>query len=189
MVKNFSNSHFQLGHVFNLVFFLIGLSAGISFSLYFKSIFFKLQNAAISNSSLKSPTQLVVPSQPPLLAPPPPPKHKPILLHYMDDDEVFSRALESPPRIRGTPPKHVPKVAFMFLTKGPMPLVPLWEMFFKGHEELYTIYVHPHPLFVDSILENSVFYRRRIPSQVKFLFLCPVYLCYICHIIFLITTR
>ncbi|XP_010432873.1 PREDICTED: uncharacterized protein LOC104721705 [Camelina sativa] len=35
-----------------------------------------------------------------------------------------------------------PKIAFMFLTPGPLPFEPLWEMFLRGHEDKYTIYVH-----------------------------------------------
>ncbi|XP_024020284.1 uncharacterized protein LOC21402855 [Morus notabilis] len=113
---------------------------------------------------------------PPSLPPPPPaephapdrgsvePEIKPNLLHYMNDNELFSRALTATSN-RRSPQKHVPKVAFMFLSKGPMPLAPLWEMFFKGHEGLYTIYVHSHPSYVDSTPENSVFYKRRIPSE------------------------
>ncbi|MCD7447390.1 hypothetical protein HAX54_028462 [Datura stramonium] len=62
--------------------------------------------------------------------------------------------------------KNVPKIAFMFLTPGPLPLSPLWDMFFNGHQGLYSIYVHPHPSYNDShVHETSVFYERTIPSQ------------------------
>lgn len=71
------------------------------------------------------------------------------------------------PRIQDFPYKLVPKVAFMFLTKGPLPLSPLWEKFFKGHEGLYSIYVHAHPDFNESVPEDSVFHGRRIHSQVS----------------------
>ncbi|GJP57008.1 hypothetical protein CLOM_g16049 [Closterium sp. NIES-68] len=33
-------------------------------------------------------------------------------------------------------------IAFLFLTRGPMPLAPLWEKFLQGHEGRYSIYVH-----------------------------------------------
>lgn len=86
----------------------------------------------------------------------------------MDDDlELFWRA-SFVPRIRDFPYNRVPKVAFMFLTKGPIPLAPLWEMFFKDHQGLYNIYVHPHPSYVESWPENSVFYGTRIPSKVRY---------------------
>lgn len=178
-MQKISISRFQLGHVFHLVFFIIGLSVGISISLYFKSFLLLLQAKTISNSSLQ--TRPVMFQLPPSLPPPPPaephaphrgsvePEIRPNLLHYMNDNELFSRALTAPSN-RRSPQKHVPKVAFMFLSKGPMPLAPLWEMFFKGHEGLYTIYVHSHPSYVDSTPENSVFYKRRIPSEVSFSF-------------------
>ncbi|CAN8273340.1 unnamed protein product [Cochlearia groenlandica] len=35
-----------------------------------------------------------------------------------------------------------PKIAFMFLTPGTLPFEPLWEMFLRGHENKYSIYVH-----------------------------------------------
>ncbi|KAJ0106032.1 hypothetical protein Patl1_19150 [Pistacia atlantica] len=82
----------------------------------------------------------------------------------MDDDELFWRA-SFVPKIEGFPHHHVPKVAFMFLTKGPLPLALLWEKFFEGSEGLYSIYVHPHPSYNDSVPTNSVFYGRRIPSK------------------------
>ncbi|PIN23042.1 hypothetical protein CDL12_04237 [Handroanthus impetiginosus] len=50
-------------------------------------------------------------------------------MHNMSDDEVLEQAS-----------KFVPKVAFMFLTPGPLPLSPLWDKFFKGHEGMYSIY-------------------------------------------------
>lgn len=37
------------------------------------------------------------------------------------------------------------KLAFLFLTKGPMPLEPLWRRFFAfgNAENDYSIYIHP----------------------------------------------
>ncbi|XP_021911212.1 uncharacterized protein LOC110825057, partial [Carica papaya] len=35
-----------------------------------------------------------------------------------------------------------PKIAFMFLTPGMLPFEPLWEKFFHGHEDRFSIYVH-----------------------------------------------
>ncbi|KAK7847936.1 hypothetical protein CFP56_006090 [Quercus suber] len=51
--------------------------------------------------------------------------------------------------------------------KGAMPLAPLWELFFKGHEGLYSIYVHPNPSFNGTVPQGSVFHGRRIPSKVS----------------------
>ncbi|KAM2016846.1 hypothetical protein TB2_046976 [Malus domestica] len=82
----------------------------------------------------------------------------------MSDEELFRRA-SMVPRIQDLPYKLVPKVAFMFLTKGPLPLSPLWEKFFKGLEGLYSIFVHAHPDFNESVPKDSVFHGRRIHSQ------------------------
>lgn len=88
-------------------------------------------------------------------------------MHNMSDEELFWRA-SMVPKIKEIPYGHIPKVAFMFLTPGPLPLAPLWERFFKGRDEgLYSVYVHPHPSFNESVLESSVFYGRKIPSQVS----------------------
>lgn len=86
------------------------------------------------------------------------------LMHNMTDEELFWRA-SLVPQIKKFPHKFLPKVAFMFLTPGPLPLSPLWEKFFKGYQGLYSIYVHPHPSYKDSWPQNSVFYGRRIPSK------------------------
>lgn len=88
------------------------------------------------------------------------------LLHSMNDAELFWRASFSP-RIQSYPFKRTPKIAFMFLTKGPLPMAPLWERFFKGHKKLYSIYVHSLPSYTADFPPSSVFYRRQIPSQVQ----------------------
>ena len=82
----------------------------------------------------------------------------------MSDQELFQKALMVPQT--ELPDRQVPKVAFMFLTKGPLPLASLWEKFFKGHEGFYSIYVHANPSFNDSEPQDSIFCGRRIPSQV-----------------------
>ncbi|GMJ07637.1 hypothetical protein like AT5G11730 [Hibiscus trionum] len=88
------------------------------------------------------------------------------LLHSMSDKELFWRASFAP-RIKKYPFKRVPKVAFMFLTKGPLPLSPLWERFFKGHEGLYSVYIHSLPSFKAEFPPSSAFYGRHIPSKVS----------------------
>lgn len=85
--------------------------------------------------------------------------------HTMNDSELLWRASIEPQR-NGYPFKRVPKLAFMFLTKGPLPFAPLWEKFFKGHEGHYSIYVHALPNYRSGFSRSSVFYRRYIPSQV-----------------------
>lgn len=92
--------------------------------------------------------------------------------HTMNDKELFWRA-SFVPGIKEYPFERVPKIAFMFLTKGPLPLAPLWERFFKGHEGLYSIYIHALPSYVSEYPASSVFYRRQIPSQVTNSFFLP----------------
>lgn len=107
------------------------------------------------------------------------------LLHRMNDTELFWRA-SFLPRRKGYPFKRVPKIAFMFLTKGPLPLAPLWERFLKGHEGLYSIYVHSLPSYVGNYTASSVFYNRQIPSQVlDLLSLFLLYLLALCSICFI----
>ncbi|KAM7487658.1 hypothetical protein LguiB_025142 [Lonicera macranthoides] len=89
------------------------------------------------------------------------PKH---LWHLMSDDELMWRA-SMVPHIPKYPYDRKPKAAFMFLTRGRLPLAPLWELFFKGHEGLFSIYLHSSPEFTYEPPKSSVFYKRRIPSS------------------------
>ncbi|KAL7166423.1 hypothetical protein ACSBR2_037158 [Camellia fascicularis] len=88
------------------------------------------------------------------------------LLHKMTDKELLWRASFTS-RVKKYPFERVPKIAFMFLTKGPLPLAPLWERFLKGHEGLYSIYIHSLPSFQVDFPSSSVFYGRQIPSQLS----------------------
>lgn len=98
---------------------------------------------------------------PPPAAPPPPPPRRGVL---KEDKALFARALE----VGQGPPSGPPKVAFMFLVKGPLPLAPLWERFFAGNQGRFSIYIHtaleyqygPHEL-------PPVFRGRQIPSKVR----------------------
>lgn len=149
------------------LFFVIGLSLGITiceFSVNFKSFSFNLQGL-ISSS-------LIMP--PPLITLPLSETHvQKSLMHSMDDKELFWRATSMDPKEKKSSSNNgeiiinddVPKIAFMFLTKGTIHLAPLWEMFFKGHQGRYTVYVHTHPSFNWSMPEDSVFYGTRIPSK------------------------
>lgn len=87
-------------------------------------------------------------------------------MHTLDDSELFWRA-SFVPQIKDYPFKRSPKIAFMFLTRGPLPLAPLWERFFKGNEEFYTIYVHTMPSYRANFSTSSVFYQKQVPSQVS----------------------
>ncbi|KAL2939443.1 2-succinyl-5-enolpyruvyl-6-hydroxy-3-cyclohexene-1-carboxylate synthase [Bienertia sinuspersici] len=81
--------------------------------------------------------------------------------HSMSDEELLWRA-SMVTLIKEYPYNRTPKVAFMFLTRKMLPLAPLWELFFKEHQGLYSIYIHiSSPEFVDEPLESSVFYKQR----------------------------
>ena len=92
--------------------------------------------------------------------------HPTNLTHSMSDDELFWRA-SLVPKKQGYPYRRTPKVAFMFLTRGPLPMLPLWERFFHGHASLFNIYIHAPPGYVLNVSNSSAFYRRQIPSQVS----------------------
>ncbi|PON99252.1 Glycosyl transferase [Trema orientale] len=183
LMSSATSQYPQLGHIPKFIFFLLGLSLGITATFCFKSFDYMSQSSTSFNLSSSNLSLLLSPPPPPppplqLSTPPPLPppasmpningsveaKRRLELLHNMDDKELLWRA-SFVPRIREYPYKRVTKVAFMFLTKGSLPLAPMWELFFKGREGLYSIYVHPHPSFVDSTPKDSVFYGRRIPSK------------------------
>lgn len=88
-----------------------------------------------------------------------------VLMHNMSDEELLWRASFMPQR-KDYPFKRVPKIAFMFLTMGPLPLAPLWERLLKGHEKHYSVYIHSQVSSSAEFPSSSVFYRRQIPSQV-----------------------
>ncbi|XP_042394853.1 glycosyltransferase BC10-like [Zingiber officinale] len=88
------------------------------------------------------------------------------VMHDMKEEELLWRA-SMVPRVKKLPFEQRPKVAFLFLTRGELPLAPLWERFFEGNEGSYSIYVHADPNFNGSEPEphGSVFQCRRIPSK------------------------
>ncbi|KAM7251199.1 hypothetical protein ACFE04_023082 [Oxalis oulophora] len=87
------------------------------------------------------------------------------LSHQLTDDQLFWRASLVPNKPLW-PYNRVPKVAFMFLTRGPLPMLPLWERFFEGQDpKLFSIYVHALPGYRLNVSSDSPFYQREIPSQ------------------------
>ncbi|XP_047330122.1 glycosyltransferase BC10-like [Impatiens glandulifera] len=79
-----------------------------------------------------------------------------------DDQDLINR---DSPEIRGSTPAG--KVAFMFLTKGSLPMAPLWEKFFEKHKGNFSVYVHTHPHYNWTLSKDSVFYGSIIPSKVS----------------------
>ncbi|CAK7349695.1 unnamed protein product [Dovyalis caffra] len=169
--------HFQ-NFFFYLLIFGCGLALGIAHTSYIRDISFSFRlnqlsnnpsNTSLANSSISSP------SSSPFVAIN---ENKtgriglkeflrvPNVSHDMNEEELLWRA-SMVPRLRNHPFQLVPKVAFLFLTRGPLPLAPLWELFFKGHQGLFSIYVHSNPSLNGIYTEEktSVFYGRRIPSK------------------------
>ncbi|KAM7471124.1 hypothetical protein LguiA_009307 [Lonicera macranthoides] len=176
--------YFQMNlHSLVMHFFIFGtgLIIGVTLTLCLKDTLLDFPLNQFFFQSPPPPPTPLPPPRPSLRPPPPPPppaatrieiKEEEYLeppaktMHNMEDKELIRRASmvsligKSSMKKRG-----VPKVAFMFLSKGNLPLAPLWEKFFNGHEGLYSIYFHPQPSFNGSMPKESVFYGRRIPSK------------------------
>ncbi|KAK1434449.1 hypothetical protein QVD17_00192 [Tagetes erecta] len=85
--------------------------------------------------------------------------------HGMSDDELLWRASLVPENVH-YPFHRMPKIAFLFLTRGPLPFLPLWERFFDAQDVIkYSIYIHTNPASNLRVEKSSVFYNRQIPSQ------------------------
>ncbi|CAA0839818.1 Core-2/I-branching beta-1-6-N-acetylglucosaminyltransferase family protein [Striga hermonthica] len=162
-----------LSHAF---LFVSGLTLGIVLCFHYKTFSFNLH---VTNGQFSIFTSQPLADQ----HPPPPPMSEPNrtaagggavtwtdfleppgVMHGMTDRELTWRASMAP-KAAGFRPGRRAKVAFMFLTRGPVVLAPLWEMFFKGHRGLYSVYVHSDPNYNGSEPEGSVFHGRRIDSK------------------------
>ncbi|XP_050203305.1 glycosyltransferase BC10-like [Mercurialis annua] len=170
-IKHFNGHLIHCFHTFisHFLLFGCGLAFGITLSFYLKDVsFINFQLNQFYSSSPPPP-------------PPPPPPHstakthriglKEFLLppinvsHDMKDEELLWRASMAP-RVHEFPFERVPKIAFLFLTRGDLPFAPLWDLFFKGHEGFYSVYVHSNPSFNGSLPNSdSVFHQRIIPSK------------------------
>lgn len=100
------------------------------------------------------------------------------LTHTLSDDQLFWTASLVPTK-QDYPYRRIPKVAFMFLTRGPLPMLPLWERFFQGHAHLFNIYVHAPPGYSLNVSTSSPFHTRHIPSQVSFVSSINIYIHYV----------
>ncbi|KAG4189927.1 hypothetical protein ERO13_A07G000600v2 [Gossypium hirsutum] len=60
----------------------------------------------------------------------------------LSDEETRSHVVFR--EILNTPPiqSKNPKIAFLFLTSGTLHFEPLWDKFFRGHEDRFSVYVH-----------------------------------------------
>ncbi|PIA63614.1 hypothetical protein AQUCO_00201154v1 [Aquilegia coerulea] len=82
----------------------------------------------------------------------------------MTDEQLMRKASISPSAVEYKSDMP-PKIAFIFLVRGGLPLGPIWEKFFKGHDNLYSIYLHSSHGHTE-VSNSSVFYQRMIPSKV-----------------------
>lgn len=78
------------------------------------------------------------------------------------DEEVLCAAHRLSAR---TLPPGTPRIAFLFMTRGEMPLEPVWRRFFAGHEDKYSIYVHATDREHYEYQNDSLFYGKTIPSK------------------------
>ncbi|XP_027362732.1 glycosyltransferase BC10-like [Abrus precatorius] len=161
------NAHLQLRFLPYLLLLAFGITIGVIISFYIKSCTFNLQFSQFSLSSLHKP--MLPPIESPKLSNLSHVGLKEFIgpfhaMHGMSDEELLWRASMTP-KIHEYPFDRVPKVAFLFLVRGPVPLAPLWQKFFKGHKGYYSIYVHSNPSYIGSDPESPVFHGRRIPSK------------------------
>nr|GME06553.1 glycosyltransferase BC10-like [Ipomoea batatas] len=145
------------------VFFACGLTCGVVVSFYAKSLPWSLRGVGDGGGAAR--LNLAPPREERLVG------LKELLMaprgaaHNLSDEELLWRASMSP-RIEEMPFRRVPKVAFMFLARGALPMAPLWEMFFSGNAGLFSVYVHSSdPSYNETEPPESVFHGRRIPSK------------------------
>lgn len=183
ITKLFFNLQIHLPNLFSyFIIFGFGVALGIALSFHLKNIsLFSFDDQLHQLSSSSSSPPNIQPSSPTLhlitttrnqttvattndyVSPRP---NNNNAMHDMNEEELLWRASMAP-HIHEYPFKRVPKVAFLFLTRGAVTLAPLWEKFFHGHEGLYSIYVHSSPSFNETMPQSSVFHGRRIPSKVS----------------------
>lgn len=156
------NIPMQFGNLLScILFFAFGLTLGIILTLHLRNFSLNFQLTQFTQSSSQAERKMHIGLEE-FLKPP-------SVMHDMSDDELIWRA-SLVPRMHEFPGPRVPKISFMFLTRQSVILAPLWDLFFKGNEGLYSIYVHSDPSFNESMeLKNSVFSGRRIPSKVSLL--------------------
>ncbi|KAF5777351.1 putative glycosyl transferase, family 14 [Helianthus annuus] len=140
-----------------ILFFAFGLSFGILLTFQLKNVSFNFRFNDFATTTTTTTTTTIMGLQDFMY----PSK----TTHNMTDQELIWRA-SMVPKVRKYPYERIPKVAFMFLTRGPVLMSPLWEMFFQGYNGLFTIYVHMSNSSSNwTVPEDSVFHDRKIPSQ------------------------
>jgi hypothetical protein len=90
-------------------------------------------------------------------------------LQPANSDELFEAFLSARALAAELNPdrRSSPKVAFLFLTRGPLYHELLWQKFLQGHEDRYTIYVHASLegfVYNETTSKAPVFFDRQIKS-------------------------
>jgi hypothetical protein len=106
-----------------------------------------------------------------------PPKTLPAIpdVDESDDLALFRRAILSSSSATPAPPtsaasyffrrRPAPKIAFLFLTNSDLVFSPLWEKFFRGHKNLFNLYVHADPYSVLELPPTPSFRGRFVPAK------------------------
>ncbi|XP_024959785.1 uncharacterized protein LOC112500517 [Cynara cardunculus var. scolymus] len=81
----------------------------------------------------------------------------------LSDEEIASHVVIK--SILNTPPFETknPKIAFMFLSPGSLPVERLWDKFFQGHEGRFSIHIHASK--VKPVHSSRYFQNREIRSD------------------------
>ncbi|XP_022131462.1 uncharacterized protein LOC111004663 isoform X2 [Momordica charantia] len=69
-------------------------------------------------------------------------QHRPTAQRELTDEETAARVVIKEILKRPLAQSKNPKIAFMFLTPGPLPFEKLWHKFFAGHDDRFSLYVH-----------------------------------------------
>ncbi|KAJ8774206.1 hypothetical protein K2173_009637 [Erythroxylum novogranatense] len=96
-----------------------------------------------------------------LIPSPPPSQTQTQTLHPGDDGSLLRLASQVNPK-----PSSPKKVAFLFLTTTPLPLAPLWELYFnQAQRHLFNIYVHADPRYMYNPPFSGAFADRVFRSE------------------------
>ena len=93
-----------------------------------------------------------------------------VLLLLVDNQHSFVKSLlddEGGERPSSGDPSGTKKIAFLFLTRGPLPLEDVWREFFRwrANSSHYSVYVHPHHGY--TYPPSSFYYQKEVRSLEK----------------------
>ncbi|XP_027358590.1 glycosyltransferase BC10 isoform X2 [Abrus precatorius] len=67
------------------------------------------------------------------------------------------------------PQVQVPKIAFLFIARNRLPLEMVWDAFFRGGDNKFSIFVHPRPGFLlnKATTRSSYFLNRQVNDSIQ----------------------